>query len=882
MNARWIDVVRLRIRSLTRRERVEAELDRELRTHLEALVEENVALGMSATEARRVAARDFGGVEQMKEESRDARGVAVIENLTRDLRYTLRGLLREPLLLVAATASIALGAAGNVAVFSLAKEFVFATPDVRDPADVVTMWVSHSSHASYQRWLDLDATGAIEHIAGYDFGRQVNWFRGDAVVSIAPMLVTANFFDVLGIPLSRGRGFTADEARAERNPRLVVVSHAFWQRELGADSAVLGRSLTLNGGRYTVVGVLAPKLRSTAGLGISPSVYLPFNVTLVPDLASPDGHAIQLIGRLKAGQSLAEARAALDAADRRLARAAGDTLFGGVQEFGRVGTMADSKRRTITAFIGMLAVVSLLVLLIACANVAGLLMARGTARRAEIAIRLAIGGTRARLLQQLMVEAFWLALIGTLAGLGLAGIAMRFVNRMTFPVSLPIELHLAPDPSVLLWALVLVFATMFASALLPALGATRVSLTPALKRDDGPRGRGWPKARGLLLTGQVSVSTVLLVTAFLFLRNLQQSQLANPGFDVDPVVVLKIGFNQGRPGEEQDALLQRMAERARELPGVVTATFAAGVPLTIHGGSSSGRSARFGERAEPRHIEFAQMEIAPGYFAALGIRLLGGRDFRATDRAGAPKAVIVNQEFARRYLDGRALGRRFRFTDENTAIDHEIVGVVANSRYRTIGEELRPAIYRPMSQWPAHRDVGFVLARVTGDASSLIASLRTAIGEIDRAVSVDAEPMRSALAFALLPSRVGASVLGGLGLLGLILAAFGLFAMVSYNVSRRVSEIAIRTALGATRNAIISLVIRDASVLVGVGIVAGLGIAALATRALSAFLVAGLSATDPVSFIGTAGVFLLVTIFASWFPVRYATRVSPAIAMRLE
>src|SRR5262245_15453128 len=211
MNGRWIDMLRLRVRSLTQRDRVESELDRELRAHLQAQIDEHVAAGMSPDGARRVARRDFGGVEQMKEESRDARGVAVVENLARDLRYTLRGLARDPLLVLSAVTSIGLGVAGNVAVFSLAKEFLFAAPDVRDPGTVVTMRVSHSSHATYARWRELDASGAIGRIAGYSFERQVNWFRRDAAVSIRPMVVTANFFDLLGPPMALGRGFTGDE-----------------------------------------------------------------------------------------------------------------------------------------------------------------------------------------------------------------------------------------------------------------------------------------------------------------------------------------------------------------------------------------------------------------------------------------------------------------------------------------------------------------------------------------------------------------------------------------------------------------------------------------------------------------------------------------------
>ncbi len=882
MNARWVDVVRLRLRSLFRRERVESELDRELRAHVEAQVEENVARGMSPADARRAALRAFGGLEQIKEESRDARGVAALESVIRDLRYTLRGLMREPLLLLAATTSIALGAAGNVAVFSLAREFVFSSPDIRGRDKVVTMRVSHSSHASYQRWLDLDASEAIEDIAGFDVGRQVNWFRGDMAVAITPMIVTANYFDVLGVPMALGRGFATGEARAERDPRLAVVSLAFWQRDLGADPRVLGRAITINGGSYTIIGVLAPNLRSTAGLGIAPPVYLPLSASLVPDLSWPETRVVQLIGRLKPDQSPSAARSALDAVDKRLARAAGDTLYGGVTEWGQVGTMGEGKRRTVAAFFGMLTVVSLLVLLIACGNVAGLLIARGTARRAEIAIRLAIGGTRSRLVQQLLVEAFWLALIGTLAGLGLSAIGMRAIEGVTLPVALPIELQLSLDAPVLLWALALVFVTMFVSALLPAFGATRISLTPALKRESASRGARRLTGRGLLLAGQVTVSTVLLVTAFLFLRNLQESQVASPGFDVEPLVMVKVGFNQGRAPADQHALLQRMSERAGEVLGVTASAFAAVVPLTMHAGSSNGRSVRIDDQQASQHIEYSQLEVGPGFFGALGIRLLAGRDFGTADRAGAPLAVIVNQEFARRFFEGNAVGHRYQFVGEQISPTYEIVGVVANSKYRTLGEELRPAVYLPLSQWPAHRDVGFVFARVTGDATRSLARVRSAISEVDRDVSLDVQPMRSALAFALLPSRVGAVVLGGLGLLGLMLAAFGLFAMVSYNVSRRVSEIAIRTALGATRRAIIGLVIRDASVLVGSGVVVGLGVAALATRALSTFLVAGLSATDPLSFVGTASVFLLVTVLASWFPARYATRVSPAMAMRLD
>src|SRR5687768_4319570 len=275
MPFRWFDIIRLRARSLVLRNRVEAELDRELQSHLEHQIEENVSRGMTPERARYEALRMFGGVDQMKEEARDARRVSVIENVARDLRYTFRGLRHDPMLLVAAATSIALGVGGNLAVYSLAQRIVFTAPDARDVETLVRTEVSHGSHASYQRWLDLNASGTLASFAGYSIEKQINWFDGDHAVSLTPMIVTANFFDVVGLPLAFGRGFSADEARAERDPRMAVISHAFWQNRLGGDSTVLGRSPVLNGESYTILGVLAPRLRSLAGLGIGPSLSSP-------------------------------------------------------------------------------------------------------------------------------------------------------------------------------------------------------------------------------------------------------------------------------------------------------------------------------------------------------------------------------------------------------------------------------------------------------------------------------------------------------------------------------------------------------------------------------------------------------------------------------
>lgn len=881
---RFLDVARQRLRSLFSRERADRELDRELRTHIDAHVEELVAHGTAPDEARRIALSTFGGFENVRENARDARGVSVMENIGRDLRYALRGLRREPMLLIAATISIAVGAGGNLAVFSLAREFMFSTPDVRRPDELVQFQVSHGSHASYQRWLDLNESGALEQIAGYSVEKEINWRHGEETSSIIPMIVTDNFFDVTGTPVVIGRGFTAVEARAQLDPRMAVVSHSFWQTRLGGDSAIIGRSLMLNGDSYVILGVLAPGLRTVVGFSISPGVYLPLNRTLIPEMNTAVG-IVRLVGRLRPDQTIDQGRVAVDAADRRFGRLAGDTAYAGVQVFAPAGSVAGAtgpkSQRMMGGFFALLGLVSFMVLLIACANVAGLLIARGTRRRQEIAIRLAIGGSRSRLVQQFLVEGFWLASIGTVAGLGLCLVFMRLLNSITLPIPMPIVLQLSPDPAMFMAAVAVVFVVILLCGIFPALGATRFSLVPALKREEPFRATRRFSARGALLTAQVTVSTVLLVTAFLFVRNLSRTQVTDPGFEVDRALVAQLGFVRGRGDSNQVSLLQRAVERVGALPGVEAAAYSSAVPLTMYGGSSNGRMVRIDNADASQHVQFSRLIVGPGFFSTLNIRVIAGREFAVTDASGAPTVLVVNEEFSRQYLNGRnPVGSRMQF--EGESVVYEIVGMVESGKYQTLGEEPRPAMFLPLLQHSDGQGVRFVLARVRNEPASMTEQVRQAISGLDGSIAVQVEPMRSALRMALVPSQIGAAILGTLGTLGLVLAAFGLYALVAYNVSRRVSEIAIRSALGATRGGILKLVVGDAATLVGGGVLLGLAIAAFVTAPLSTFLAAGLSSRDPVSFGGTFVVFMLVAVLASWWPARQATRVAPVTAMRLD
>ncbi len=413
------------------------------------------------------------------------------------------------------------------------------------------------------------------------------------------------------------------------------------------------------------------------------------------------------------------------------------------------------------------------------------------------------------------------------------------------------------------------------------MNATRLALVPALKHEERFFAIKRLTARGVLMTGQVAISTVLLVTALLFVRNLTRSQVTNPGFEVDRALMADIGFVRGRAGADPVGFLQSAADRVRGMPGIEAAAYTAHIPLTAKGGSSNGLTARIGTATDRQHVEFAKVIVGPGFFSTLRIRMIAGRDFQTTDAPGTPTVAIINQEFARKYFRGESpIGQRLQFLEEK--LDFLIVGVVANAKHITLGEEQCPALFLPLRQHAKNIETAFVVARTRGEPTPLVLPVREALGEMDRSNSVVVEPMTSVLTFALLPSRIGAAVLGTLGVLGLLLAAFGLYAIVSYNVSRRVAEIAIRSALGASKGAILRLVVRDVSLQVGVGLLIGLGTSALVTAPLGTFLAAGLSTTDPMSFAGTAVVFLLVAVLAACLPARSATRVSPVVAMRLD
>ncbi len=451
------------------------------------------------------------------------------------------------------------------------------------------------------------------------------------------------------------------------------------------------------------------------------------------------------------------------------------------------------------------------------------------------------------------------------------------------PVPIPIAFTVAFDTRLAVLAMALVLTSTLLCALAPALQATRVALSPGLKQETRTYGHRRFGPRELMVTGQVAVAVLLLVTTVLFLRNLGMANHLEPGFDANRTLVAQITFVEGRQGESGNEAILPIAERLRALPGVEAAAFSAGMPLTMRYGGNTGTSIRIEGRDQPVRVYYSDNSVGPDYFRVMGIPVLRGREFSAADR-GAPGRAIVNEEFVRRYFEGlEPIGRTIDLPGEKDDIPTEVVGVVGNSKYRSIGEDREPAVYLPYLSTRRPQRFVHAIIRSAGPPETLIASAKSAILQADPAAAVSVEPVTTAVAFAFLPSRVGALLVGTMGALGALLAMIGLYGVVSFAVTRRTSEIGIRMALGSSRRGIAMLLFADGARLVGTGMVIGLAIAFVVTRPLAAFLVAQLPTTDPISFAGPIVLLGLTSIVAGWGPTTArsedSTRRDPALGV---
>ncbi|HKP13009.1 MAG TPA: ABC transporter permease [Blastocatellia bacterium] len=818
-----------------------------------------------------------------------------METLLKDIRYGLRMLVKNPGFTAVAVVSLALGIGANTAIFSIINSFLLAPLPVTEPARLVSVFTTDQKNpgplpVSHYNFLDYrDKTDVWDGILAYNFAAvNLNRSTGEGRQLFAEV-VTGNYFDVLGVKPLYGRAFLPDEDRTLGTHPVAVLSYASWQRDFGGDPAIVNQTISLNRRDFTVVGI-TPKDFTGTNLGGAPDLYIPMMMhrEVQPDLAmfydARRGLAFNLIGRLKPGVSLQQAQAAMSTLASELERQYPQDNEGRNVRLvpllqARLDPQGDGQ--TVETSLILMSIVGI-VLLIACANVANLLLARATRRRREIAIRVAIGATRLRLVRQLLTESVVLSLIGGAVGLLAAFWTKDVIGSLVPFGGGPNAAEIRLDEGVILFTLVITLVSGLIFGLAPALQASRADLVPTLKGDVtvpvGQRGFRLNLRKALVIL-QVALSLFALITAGLFVRSLQKARAVSPGFITENVVLM--GLNFGREGYTQEQALQfhrQLLERVQSVPGVQSATIARDRPVSF----GLLRSV-FLEGQEPapggRGVLVQTNDIGPRYFETLGISVVRGRDFAETDGEKAPQVVIINEVMAKRFWPEQdALGKRFKFFGDPEY--RQVVGIARDVKVTSLTERPRPLVYLPVRQdYPPQVTLH---VRAAGDVTALVGSLRGAIQALDPNLSVlNVETMSDRVNESLQGERTQATLLGSAGVIALLLASVGLYGVMSYTVAQRTREIGIRMALGASRRNVMGLVLKQGAALVGVGVIIGLGAAFGLTRLVASSLF-GVTAVDPLTFAGTSLLLMLVSLAASYLPARRATKVDPIIALRYE
>ena len=781
--------------------------------------------------------------------------------LLSDFRHALRGLRRSPAFAAVAVCSLALGLGANVTIYSVVREMILDDLSALQPDRLVRV----ADGTPYARYRELRQAGVFQDLA-FNLGLgDITWNSGTHGEIAWQMTTSANFFDVLGVGASAGRLYSqADEGRP-----VVVVSNGFWRRRLGGDVHVVGRALKLNGHLYTVTGVLPRDYRSILGSGVSPEVYV---------IARPDSANCHLFGRLRDGLTRSQTRDALLAAARNI----------GGQDFARrvsvlrpmaglaAHATAQGDGRRFFMFFVMLFGAAALLVLIACLNVAGLLLARGVARQHELAIRKALGAGRGLIIRQLLAEGAVLVALGAAAGFALDAFLRQQLSYVRWPsaYNLPFEFHFQNDRGLLFYALAAALVTLLLSSLLPALRGSRADLGLAMKQGEPALSiRHWNLRNGFVAL-QLALSVVLLSVCLLFARSFVHLAGANPGFNIAGTVIVVVhqppGQNQGKAGWDWR---DRIVDLIKEVPGVTGITSIGTLPLM--GELQLQDFVR--RRGDPLSTAGDAYEVGGGaqFCRVLGIPILRGRDFEIADRTRSPVPIILNQTLTRR-LFGNAdpIGQEIAVGRQDPRV-LEVVGVSADAKLRTLGEDHPPIFFTPFS-------FAQLLVATAGNGAQWVQPLRNTLAQVDSEARVEVRPLTEAAAGALFPMRIAALFASSLAGIGLLLVLTGLYSSVSYATRRRTREMAIRAAVGATRFTIVQTAISDGMAVLACGVVAGLPLAIAAIRPLTDILPDGVDPWNGGMFAAVALILLAVGTGAAWIPARDAANVDPAMALRQE
>lgn len=791
-----------------------------------------------------------------------------LESVAQDLQYGIRNLRRAPALVVVSILSLGLGIGLNLTLYSGVTTIFRHQPTMARPSEVVGIEPGNGRQLSFLNYRDLRDGGTFAGVAGFRIAA-MNRGTGDELERVGVLVVTDNFFEALGISARLGRTFDGADAAPERSPRVVVVDDVYWRNQLNADPNAVGRTIVLDGEVFTVSGVLAADYRSVTGF-MSPRLYVPVSTLTLPTLNDRGSPTLSVLARLAPGDTRERARDAVTAAAAQLERGYPEINEGLSRPAQLFPADAMQFRGTPVGFQllpTLLLILFGLVLLIGSVNVAGLLLARAVSRRHELTLRSALGASRGRVVQALLSESFILALLGTTAGL----LLMLVLSQADWLGMGPIAQVFVPDRQMILPALFMVVLTTVLCGAGPALRSTRVDLLAGLRK--GTTGAADRlRLRNVYVTAQVALSLVLLTVASLCWRSQARISEIDLGFDIDHAVVTRFSVEPTRESADaRQAFIDQVVDRIVSLPGVESAAVAGLVPL---GGDALVASFHPAGRTDIPGTRPSTLSAGPGYFKTLSIPVLQGREFDDSHRAGTPAVAIVNQTFVNTYFPSRpALGRQIDIGGEAYA---EIIGVVRDSKIDTLGEAPKSVVYYPFAQRPRRL---IIIARTSGDPAALTPTVRAAVNAIDVSAKLDVSTLREAASTELNMRRVGTQMTGAIGLVGVLLTTIGLYGIVSYLVTSRTAELAIRMALGATSAELFGEVLKHAVRLVGAGIVIGTALSLLITPTLTVFL-AGLSPADPTAFLLAATALVLVTLAASYLPASRVTRVDPAIALR--
>ena len=817
-----------------------------------------------------------------------------MKTLLQDVRYGLRMLWRTPGFTIVAVVSLALGVGLNTAIFSIVNVMLIRpVPVVKDQNRVV--WLR--APISYPDYLDYkEKTQSFEGMAAAtgtsEFSLQGT--RGPEVIK--GEFVTENYFDVLKVGALKGRTFAKEEGQTPAP--VVVLSEHLWRTHFDSDSSIIGRQISLNGLNFTVIGV-APKDFIGTEVGLNRELWVPLRMQPVlnpPEAAraadpvssrfqSRDSHWLAVFARLAPGVSREQAGSDLNNIARSVAeayqgRVSPETLRS-VQLLTMSGGMDPRDQAEALPLAGIVMAVVALVLLIACANIAGLLLARAAVRRRETAIRQALGATRPRLVRQWLTESVLLGIGGGVFGLILA----LWVNQLllsylqTTPLA---SLDLGLDWRVLAFTLLVSVVTGIVFGLAPAIQASRLDIVTALKDEDAQRaGSRRSRLRTAFVTAQVTMSVVLLVGAGLFIRSLQSANTIDPGFRVDRALTVPINLGLLRYKEaEGENFYRNLLARVQAQPGVECASLVRFAQLGFSYAQFQVFVEGRGDRKDDEGFSTGFNVVGPNYFRTMETALLRGRDFSDADRKGAPEVVIINQTLAAALWPNEdALGKRVSVSGSKGPF-LEVVGVARDGKYRSLGETPHPYIYQPLLQ--SYDPKMILVVRTTGEPQSVVTSVREQIRALEGNLPIaDVKTLREQVDLSLFPSRVAAWTLGGFGFLALLLAAIGIYGVVSYSVAQRTREIGLRRALGAKERDVLKLVLGEGFLVISLGLVLGLLLAAAATRLIGGFLY-GIAPTDPLTFVGVPLLLGLVALGACYIPARRATKVDPLVALRYE